>query len=139
MLKVRLGGINRTFQKMRIMRGGTLTNVRRAQYHTGTGLEVVFLGSDPLSVGISPVTITGHASDPAKASAVISGGRGPYVYQWTATSDLGHLILTGATSAAVNISALHGADAEGTVEVTVTDADGQTASAAVAVYFTNYN
>ncbi len=139
MLRISKDGQARPVKQIRIVRGGNKALVRRIRYFDGTALKVTYLGSPALAVTITPNYVSQYSNSTtitAPVTANISGGRAPYTYNWTATN--------GATCSPVNAATtqLRGAGfrnsapiKEGVVSVTVTDADGQTASTDAAYYF----
>lgn len=137
-MQIRIDGVTRQIKRLRLRRGGSLVVIRRIR---DSELRTVYLGSDPLSVTISPpfvskTTSTGGASQTFSSS--IAGGRGPYSYAWTITNDgTKNATLSGASNASCIVSAslTAGQDATGEIGLTVTDADGLTATA-VSAYFT---
>lgn len=137
MSKIRQNGNWRDIKGIQIRRGGQWLKIRRAVIYSGGQWRVFFIGSDPLSVGISPSILATNQSS-IVASSTVSGGRGPYSYQWQLTDDLGSMAIAGATSAKVTITKKT-MYAEGILALSVTDADGNTVTAQSYVSFISNN
>jgi hypothetical protein len=142
------GSVLRTISKMRVLDGSTLRNIVRMKVmDTGATLRTVATFATPLSVSITPPTLYKESyaanvliSDPA--TAVPSGGLGPYTYSWTIIAG-GASVNPPTTNATVDFTSEvlveDAAPEESTARVTCTDSSGQTATATVTMAFYFYN
>jgi hypothetical protein len=137
----------RTVDSGKLYAGGAWRTITRAMVFIGGAWKTAMTFAGPVSVAAPPVLQQYYlpGSGPGIASAGItatpSGGIAPYSYGWVVTGYGTPVVptLTGDTTANVGITAGAYAGDTGTVflNVTVTDAIGQTAAASTYVTFAN--
>ena len=144
-----IGGAWRTITKGEAYVGGKWRTLTRAEmYIDGEGRQVISV-IPPLSVSVSPSSVTGFANPtkPIQATAISngttatpSGGQAPYTYHWTVGSYTGSLpAIASPNTASTYFSKSVPADSEqdASFVVTVTDNLGKTATATVSASFFN--
>lgn len=146
-MKVRVGGVLRTISNGYVRVGGQRKRLTAIKARSGGTLRTIAQFADPLSVNITPLTISGAVSLPGNqpvttdaATAVPTGGLGPFSYAWTVAVGAPITINTptmASTTATKNVGS--GDSETGTLQVTVTDAIGQTATDTIDAFFSNFN
>lgn len=148
-VKVRVLGALQTVTSAKVKTGGTVRTLRTIKVMDGGALRTVATFAAPLSLSISPSTVTGthYSTSPAattittaSATAAPSGGQGPYTYAWTFVSKTEGDTPTAtkpafATSAFKQTNVPAVADRSAVFRCTVTDSFGDTATATVTAQF----
>ncbi len=143
-IRVRVDGAIRAVTGMRIMVAGVERRVLTIRTMQGGTVRKIARFADPLSVNVSPASVSGAVSFPDVApcntgpvTAQPMGGLAPYAYAWAYLSGY-PAEARNPTMASTGFTAELGpGDAASVMRVTVTDAAGQTAQADVQVYFSN--
>lgn len=148
-LKIRDGGTLRTITNLYIKQAGVLRRVRKLQVKDGGTLRTVATFTDPLTASASPSSVSGSGGGvdgatvgTTSTTAMPSGGRGPYTYSWALTTNGGGnasqaLNPTSATTQFTKTDRPAGTSVSDVWTVTITDTDGQTATAQVTAFFQN--
>lgn len=148
-LKIRDGGTLRTITKLKIKQAGVLREIRTLKVMHGGTLRTVATFAGPLSATVSPSQVPGDGRGASNATitttaatAQPTGGLSPYTYSWALTTNGGGNASTAlASSSASTAFRKTGVPAEALYTdrwtVTVTSADGQTATASVDAVFSN--
>ncbi len=138
-----------SFTASSMTRGTTLTGIALCTVtdngnNTATAsIPVTITNVPPVSVSLSmtSASVTGASSDETTAlvSSTVTGGAGPYTYQWSWTSGGTDIAINEPTASATTFEGVGIAPAStltGTAQLLVTDSYGQTATADVAVSVT---
>lgn len=146
-MKVRIDGVLRTISNGYVRVGGQRKRLTAIKARSGGSLRTIVQFADPLSVNITPTTISGavigSGTQPVTtdaATATPTGGLGPFTYAWTVIAGA-PITINNSTSASTTATKSVGpGDSEtGTLQVTVTDAIGQTATDTIDAFFNNFN
>jgi len=144
-----IGGAWRTLTRGEAYIGGKWRTLTHGEMSLDDAWPQVLSFVPPLSVSISPPSVSGTAfpSKPITATATTpfvtatpSGGKAPYTYAWVVASHDGTPpAISNPNSASTNFSKSVPANAEqeAVFTLTVTDALGKTASASIAATFFN--
>jgi hypothetical protein len=143
-VKVRSDGVLRVISTAFVRVGGGLKSVTAIKVREGGTLKTVAQFAPPISAVLSPTEVFGFASgttaqyvQSTPITAVVTGGRSPFTYAWTATGAT--VVSPGMASTAVG-KVIASDDTEIVpVSVIVTDAIGQTANASGNATLTNIN
>lgn len=145
-MKIFLGGAWHEVSRRYVFIGSAWRRITRRMVYIDGAWETAARFLDPLTVAISPLSAAAIVSSHIPTvgtvylSATPAGGLAPYTYAWVANPDFGPAPSIGApTSAntAVFQSIPPGTQYESTLQVTVTDSLGQTATAFCPCTFTN--
>jgi len=150
-LNFRDGGALRTAQKLRFKQAGVVRQARRVRVLDAGTLRTVATFTDPLTASASPSSVSGSGGGvdgatigTTSTTAMPSGGRGPYSYLWALTTNGGGnasqaLNPTSASTQFTKTNRPAGSSVSDVWTVTITDTDGQTATAQVTAFFQNIN
>lgn len=148
-LTVKDSGTSREITRAYVRQGGALRTIREIKVLDGGTLRTVAVFADPLSVTASGVSGNGTGTSSqtvttTETTAIVSGGFAPYTYSWTLFTNDGGTPSTAIspTSASTRFQKANVApDATWADiwQVTVTDAVGGTATAAISAQFSNFN
>lgn len=141
-ISIRAAGALRPATSIRIMIGGTLRAVKAIRVRQGNQLRPVYSTTSPISLSLSPPDAYGEmfTQQPAPVTsepvtAMVSGGRGPFTYQWSVDQAID---ITSPNSASTTfVRVVYGGTIQGAMSCTVTGADGSQATATGSVYLTN--
>lgn len=148
-LKIRDGGVLRTITGMKIKQAGVLRTIKTVHIMDGGVLRQVANFADPLTASASPSSVSGSGGGvdgatigTTSTTAMPSGGRGPYTYSWALTTNGGGnasqaLNPTSASTQFTKTNRPIGTVVTDIWTVTITDTDGQTATAQVSAFFGN--
>ena len=146
-IKVRDAGTLRTIKKGYAKVGGVLRPLKRVYVNNNGTLRLVAVFAEPLTVAANDVSGTGNGSTGATAvtnttTAVPSGGTAPFTYAWTLLTNGGGAASyatnpSSATTAFVKTGLAQSSSFTDTWRVTVTDANGETATDGVFAVFSN--
>lgn len=143
-MRVAIGGVFKTVDSIKISAGGVWKPVNSTRVSIGGVWKTGETFAPPITLAITPATVraTGIGLGPDTlytdpATAMPTGGAGPYTYAWTRLTGSG--AATTPTAATTTFSALvpAGTIITGTFRCTVTDALGSTAIASVNARFDN--
>ena len=148
-LKIRDSGTLREISRLYIRQSGVNRPIRTLKVLDGGTLRTVAVFADPLSVTASGVSGNGTGTSSqtvttTETTAIVSGGFAPYTYSWALFTNDG-----GTPSTAISPSSASTRFQKASVapdatwtdiwQVTVTDAVGGTATAAISAQFSNFN
>lgn len=146
-IKIKDAGTLRTIKKGYVKVGGVLRPIKRVLVNDNGTVRTVAVFADPLTVTASNVSGTGNGSTGATAvtnttTAAPAGGTAPYTYAWTLLTNGGGTASyatnpSSATTAFVKTGMAQSTSFTDTWRVTVTDANGETATAGVFAVFSN--
>lgn len=133
-IKMRSDGVLRTISAAYVRVGGSRKSVTAIKVREGGTLKTVAQFAPPISAVLSPTEVFGFATGTSaqyvqsdQFTAVVTGGRSPFTYAWTATGAT--VVSPGMASTAIG-KVIASDDTEIIpVSVIVTDAIGQTANA----------
>lgn len=144
-LRVLDNGTFRDIKSLFVMQAGVLRRLKTLKVMDGDVLQTVGIFVGPLSLNITPGTVSGTGSGFGSqtittntAIATPTGGQAPFTYAWTYVSGDNAVILS-PTSAATQfqLNVAPNQFRSGTFRCTVTDAYGTTASNTVTAEFTH--
>lgn len=138
------GGTLRTVTSLKINDSGVLRSALRVKVmdEDGTTLRTVAEFIAPLSVTMSASDVVGYAYGSGTAvtdsvTATPVGGLAPYTYSWARTSGAGSIGASTAATTSFYQYVPNGTEAYGAFRVTVTDANGNTATGDVFATYTS--
>lgn len=146
MQRIRVGGAWQEADTRRVYQGGVWKTVKKAWIYAAGDWRLYFIGAVPMTAAISPPSLEletfGVSTISGAATAIITGGIGPYTYSWTvltfsapATPTIANATSATATFTQTGVSSASPRTA--TFRVTATDSTSQTASADIEVFFIN--
>ena len=146
-LNVVVDGAEKAVNDAYVVIGGVQKRVTKITTIIGGAEKLVQQFADPLSMSITPLTISGGGSFSGPlvvttdaATANVTGGLGPYTYVWTVTSGTGITVNSPSmASTTARKTVISGDSDTGTLQCEVTDAIGQTATDTIEAFFTNFD
>ena len=140
-MRVRDEGAWREVNNARAYVEGAWREIDEVQAYEGDDWRVAAEFVDPLSVTVSPVQAAAFTLGAGYAltqliTAIPTGGRGPFLYQWSFVSGIQGIITSPATpTTAFSLFLSEGASASAVYRCTITDNLGSVATANVPAFF----